>query len=333
MDTILIHWRYLSPSPLNTEVRGAAIDPTEIAELADSILQKGLIQPLNIIPLAPPSGSPLWGAGGAELGEAEVTYQILTGERRWRAAKSLGDRAPLLPCLINTDPGDEIDQLITMGIENLQRTNLGLLAEARYYRALQRRGLDERQIAQRTGKYLSRIRQCLGLFDFPEPIQAHFDAGRLPLSAASTLKKLPPELQLEIADKTTGRSKTEIDRVVGLVQAHHERQKKARQVNGQDRHHETLPPPPLVINHGDLKLAVRATCAACESYQLMTHDLKWENVSAGLNGTCDTCEVKGIKEACQLCPLVDFLRLLKQLHNGQGEPIGPPHLYRLGVLQ
>lgn len=309
---VLLHWYQITPNPLNILIRGKEIDPVAIQELAESIRANGLIQPLVVV----------------ETPEGEAEYHLIAGERRWRATRSLGDAAPPLPCVVRT-PMDELKQLITMGVENLQREDLDPIAEARYYQALQARGLDEAAIARETGKKRHHVKARLRLLDLPDPVQAHIEAGRIPLGAEKHLRWLSPDLQIEVADKMAGRRLKDIERVVTLVEKR-TKQRKARTGN-------TIRPRqprrrPVTISYDNLELAVRATCGTCEAHHMMRHDIPWEEVEAALNDQCDACEVREMQEACQQCPLADFLKALRQVHNGKGEPVGPAHLYEREIL-
>lgn len=196
--TISLHWRDISPSPLNQLVRGEIDDDAgDIKELAASIAQEGLIQPLTVT-------------------ETPAGYQIVTGERRWRAARLLGDDAPLLLCVVK-EPMDELDQLLIMGTENLQRKDMTPIAEAKFYQALQDRGLGVPQIARKTGKTTTHIYGCLALLDLAEPVQTLIDTGAVNKGAGKVLADLPADQQVEVANKMRGRKTNEIARVVAIV--------------------------------------------------------------------------------------------------------------------
>ena len=111
-------------------------DPESLADLAESIRVHGVIQPLTVRRL--PSGY----------------YQIIAGERRWRAAKSAGlDQVPAV--IIEADDR----KVMELGlIENLQREDLNPVEEAQGYQVLMEEyGLTQEQVAQRMGKSLSLI--------------------------------------------------------------------------------------------------------------------------------------------------------------------------------
>ena len=195
---INLHWRDLSPSPLNALVRGSEAEAkADIEELATSIAQEGVIQPLTVT-------------------EMSDGYQIVTGERRWRATRSLGEDAPLLPCVVK-EPMEEVDQLVVMGVENLQRRNLNPVVEARYYQALTERGLSVAQIAYRVGKSVPHIKGRLQALELAPVVQDHVETGRIPFTSVKHLADLPAEAQTQIADKVVGKNGKHIKRVVDLV--------------------------------------------------------------------------------------------------------------------
>jgi ParB family chromosome partitioning protein len=132
----------------------------EIEELADSIREKGVLQPILVRP-AP--GAP---------GE----YQIVAGERRWRAAQRAGLHE--LPVVVR-----EFDDRETMEIaiiENVQRADLNAIEEAFGYQALiERFGRTQEAVAQTVGKSRSHVANALRLLALPEAVQLELRAGRL----------------------------------------------------------------------------------------------------------------------------------------------------------
>lgn len=201
MKTANLHWRQLRPSPLNKLVR-REIDEAEIEALAASIQAEGQLQPVTVCPT--PGG--------------ETPFEVILGERRWRAIRSLGERAPLVSCIIKPIH-DEVNRLVMMGAENLRRQDLNPLEEARYYRALEERGLDAGQIAGRVGSRREHIRKRLDLLDLAPLVQSDIEAGRLPLLAAGELARLEPDLQAEVARKVRGQKVETIKRVVQKILA------------------------------------------------------------------------------------------------------------------
>ena len=133
-------------------------DEQALSELADSIREHGIIQPLLVRPLE---------TGG---------YQLVAGERRWRAARMIG--LTEVPVVIKEMTETEVMELAL--IENLQRQDLNPLEEAAGYRELMTTyGLTQDQVAKRVGKSRSAVANCLRLLTVPEEIQPFLRGGQL----------------------------------------------------------------------------------------------------------------------------------------------------------
>ena len=150
-------------------------DPDSLSELADSIRIHGVIQPLTVRRLS--SGY----------------YQIIAGERRWRAAKQAGlDEIPAV--IIEADDR----KVMELGlIENLQREDLNPAEEARGYQTLMAEyGLTQEQVAQRMGKSRPAVTNALRLLNLPEDLMALVEEGKLSAGHARALLGAPtPALQ------------------------------------------------------------------------------------------------------------------------------------------
>ena len=150
-------------------------DPEALAELADSIREHGIIQPLTVRRLS--SGY----------------YQIIAGERRWRAAKQAGlDEVPAV--IIEADDR----KVMEIGlIENLQREDLNPAEEARGYQVLMNEyGMTQEQVAQRMGKSRPAVANALRLLNLPEDLMALVEEGKLSAGHARALLGAPtPALQ------------------------------------------------------------------------------------------------------------------------------------------
>ncbi len=150
-------------------------DPEALAELADSIREHGIIQPLTVRRLS--SGY----------------YQIIAGERRWRAAKQAGlDEVPAV--IIEADDR----KVMEIGlIENLQREDLNPAEEARGYQVLMTEyGMTQEQVAQRMGKSRPAVTNALRLLNLPEDLMALVEEGKLSAGHARALLGAPtPALQ------------------------------------------------------------------------------------------------------------------------------------------
>ena len=156
-------------------------DPESLEDLAQSIRQHGIIQPLTVRRL--PSGY----------------YQIIAGERRWRAAKLAG--LPEVPAIIIEADDRKVMELGL--IENLQREDLNPAEEARGYQMLMEEyGLTQDQVAERMGKSRPAIANTLRLLSLCPEVLQMVEEDALSAGHARALLSLPsPKLQLEAAKK------------------------------------------------------------------------------------------------------------------------------------
>ena len=156
-------------------------DEDELQLLADSITVHGVIQPLTVREL--PSGY----------------YQIIAGERRWRAAR-LADLPEIPVVVIEADDKKAMELAL---IENLQRQDLNPVEEALGYRSLMDDyGLTQEEAAARVGKSRSAVANSLRLLHLPEEIQSKVRSGVLTAGHARAILSLKSEKkQLEAAQK------------------------------------------------------------------------------------------------------------------------------------
>ena len=149
----------------------------DIDALAASIRERGVLQPILVRP-----------APGA-TGE----YQIVAGERRWRAAQRAGLRQ--MPVVVR-----ELDDLAAFEIaiiENVQRTDLNPIEEAQGYRTLiERFGRTQEAVAQIVGKSRSHVANALRLLVLPDTMQADLRSGRLSAGHARALAGAPEAASL-----------------------------------------------------------------------------------------------------------------------------------------
>ncbi|MCL2882293.1 MAG: ParB/RepB/Spo0J family partition protein [Coriobacteriia bacterium] len=156
------------------------IDESGIAELSASIALHGLLQPL----LVRPHGD---------------KYEIVAGERRWRASRLAGlEKVPVR--IVNLDDTGSLEVAL---IENLQREDLNALEAAYgYKRLLNEYGLTQEKLAERLSKSRVSITNALRLLDLPEEVQAYLYEGKLSAGHARALLALPDDdLRVKLAEK------------------------------------------------------------------------------------------------------------------------------------
>ena len=154
-------------------------DQAALGELAESIAQHGIIQPLTVRKLA--SGY----------------YQIIAGERRWRAARLAG----LKEVPVTVIEADDRTAAELAMIENLQREDLNPMEEAAGYRTLiDQYHMTQEEAANRVGKSRSAVTNSLRLLDLDEAVQKLVEEGKLSAGHARALVPLSPALQQQAAN-------------------------------------------------------------------------------------------------------------------------------------
>lgn len=153
------------------------IDPAGLEDLASSIRTQGIIQPLIVRPVGD-------------------KYEIIAGERRWRAAQLAGMNE--VPVIIRHIP-DEAAIAIAL-IENIQRENLNPIEEAiALQRLIDEFGMTHQQAAEAVGKNRATISNLLRLLALPDEVKTMLERGELEMGHARTLITLPESVQLETA--------------------------------------------------------------------------------------------------------------------------------------
>ncbi len=165
----------IDPNPEQPRTRFAE---EKLAELAASIRSNGVVQPIVLRAI----GS---------------RYQIVAGERRWRAAQ----RAELrkLPAVVRDIPDDKLLEIAL--IENIQRHELNPIEEAKAYRKLiDSIGLTQEQVSERVGRERSLVATTMRLLKLPSEVQNHIVEGRLSLSHGRALLMADdPKVQRAVA--------------------------------------------------------------------------------------------------------------------------------------
>jgi ParB family transcriptional regulator, chromosome partitioning protein len=163
---------FLKPNPRNPR---RTFSDTELGELASSVKQHGVIQPIVVRPVK----------------GAQDRYEIIAGERRWRAAQLAGlHEVPIVPVEVS-----DADALEIMIIENVQREDLNAMEEAQGYHALAdefKRSQEE--IAKDVGKSRSHVANMMRLTKLPAEVQAFIANGQLSAGHARALIGVPDPL-------------------------------------------------------------------------------------------------------------------------------------------
>lgn len=145
-------------------------DEEALAELSDSIAKHGVLQPLLVRPMA--NGS----------------YQIVAGERRWRAARLAG--LSEVPVLVRELSDEETDQMAL--IENLQREDLNAVETAEgYKRLMEKYGMTQEVLSEAVGKSRPAVANTLRLLTLPEDVVALIKGGKLSAGHAKAILSAP----------------------------------------------------------------------------------------------------------------------------------------------
>lgn len=159
---------FLRPNPRNPRRH---FGEEELSELAGSIKARGLIQPIVARPLADVPGA----------------FEIVAGERRWRAAQRAGlDEVPVV--VVEIDDRASLEFAI---LENVQRADLNPIEEASGYERLMRDfSYTQRELAEILGKSRSHLANTLRLLNLPQPVQDRLSAGEITAGHARALLAL-----------------------------------------------------------------------------------------------------------------------------------------------
>ena len=153
-------------------------DETALAELAESLKQHGMVQPIVV----------------RTVGDQ---CEIIAGERRWRAARKAG--LAMVPVVIKEVPDDRLLEIAL--VENIQRQELNPIEEATAYWQLgEHLRLTQEQVADRVGKSRPQVANTLRLLRLPAELKAEVAHGRLSTGHAKVLLGVPdPRLQEQLA--------------------------------------------------------------------------------------------------------------------------------------
>lgn len=172
----------------------SAMDPERLQELADSIREQGLVQPIVVRPLA-----------------REGRYELIAGERRWRASRMAG--LDTIPALVR-EVADEATLALAL-IENIQRENLNPLEEANALRRLiEEFELTHEQAAKSVGRSRAAVTNLLRMLELAPEVRQLVDEKRLDMGHARALLSLERHDQVraarEVVDKDLSVRQTEM---------------------------------------------------------------------------------------------------------------------------
>lgn len=161
------------------------MDQDSLQELAESIRQQGVMQPVVVRPLA------------------DGQYELIAGERRWRATQIAGlDR---IPAMIRDVPDDAAIAMAL--IENIQRENLNPIEEAFALHRLQEEfGLTQAQVAEAVGKSRTTITNLLRLVNLSQEVRVMLEHGDLEMGHGRAMLTLTPEQQVQVARQVVAKA-------------------------------------------------------------------------------------------------------------------------------
>ena len=195
-------------------------DEQALRELSDSIRNHGILQPLVVRPLD---------SGG---------YQIVAGERRWRAARMAG--LGEVPVVIRQLGDNQVLEIAI--IENLQREDLGVIELALGYQALiEQHGLTQEQVAERVGKSRPVIANTIRLLGLPKSVQEHLQSGKISQGHAKALLALEDDTLIEqvsakvVSDNILVRDIEKMARDMKKEKAPQQKQSSAPPTNAQEQ--------------------------------------------------------------------------------------------------
>jgi ParB family chromosome partitioning protein len=172
--------RDIGPNPDQPRRR---FEETELERLADSIRRYGVLQPVVVRRAAPGAPRP---------------YELVVGERRWRAAQRAGRET--VPAVVqDVEPRDLLEVAL---VENIQRRDLNPIELGQAFRALLAAGRSQEEVAERVGLDRSTVANHLRLLELPKELQEDVELGTLSMGHAKALLQLQnPERRRHLRDR------------------------------------------------------------------------------------------------------------------------------------
>jgi ParB family transcriptional regulator, chromosome partitioning protein len=274
----------LYPHPHNP--RGE-VDPASVQELADSIKEKSILEPLLVVrhPKKPDS------------------FLVVAGHRRRTAAELAGlSQAPVI--VRDYSP---VEQEEVMLAENIQREELSALQEAKAYQRLIAGGQTQMQVARKLGVNGARIQSRLIILKLPLSVQRLFDGNELPITLAPLLARITDiDRQERLANLVASRRltvpklKEMVDRIIDAEQTDSSVDKERRRRGIEKKERVTNCPATVYTRANALAdLTRRNGSALCFSDLLKAFD-----------GVCHNCGMGNFADICAACPLPQFINNL-----------------------
>lgn len=161
LDARLVPVDQIDPNPYQPR---REMDPKALAELAESIRTHGVLEPIIVRPV-------------------DSRYELVVGERRWRAAQQAG--LTEIPSVVRTMTDQEA--AVVALVENLQREDLNPIEEAKAFKRLLELNMTQEEVAAQVGRSRSAVANSLRLLTLPESVQALISSGELSVGHAKVL--------------------------------------------------------------------------------------------------------------------------------------------------
>lgn len=288
-------------------------DPDALRELADSIVENGLIQPIGVIRLA------------------DGRYQIEHGERRWRAHQLVG--LPTIRAIVSHRIKVDADLRLRQFVENFLREDLNIIEQANFYRELIAAGIPMIRISRDLGKKGNTkfIKDALLWLEMEEDIQVLAAEGKLSKTemVARALLTVPAgELRVKLAQSLAAQGATIKASVAAC-------EKVVAKLNAKSQ--ETGPPSLVLALNGrsvddgpvrwkQIRDGARAMCDTCSLNGLISvSEPAWHLVMEAAGSTCSACIEKNGSyhlDVCRGCPGVEMVRRLANMVGATPIPAG-----------
>lgn len=273
----------------NPEQPRAAFDEIEIANLAESICEQGLIQPIVVV-------------------ESQEGYTLIDGERRLRAVKSLGRASIAAVVREYNEPG--VDKLTQAVVANMQRADLNPIEEARAYRQMNDHGVTLSTIARTVGKSPTHISFRTKLLEFEPEIQELVARRKLPMDPVTmyNLFKVPGEARVQMARGFAMKGTTAAVMNRMIVKYLNRMELPDVPLTGRKRSPAAI----MSDASGDGKRSFSQMMElAGKSGQLP----EWKLLDQAAKETCADCSLNNMASAqmCKDCPAVELLKRLNRI--------------------